>query len=231
MVETRKLVIEIAVPLLLGIVSAGCGSDSSADIEYFALGASDATGIGATPLTNGYVYRIRDGIEARGKEVDLENLGIPGAEIDNISSIEIPFLERDEPELVTLFTGANDLIDGDDPTVFEQDLQELLQDIRSKAEGGALVVVANLPDLTKAPRFVDDPDPDVTAARVSAFNAAIERQTADAGAMLVDLFSIPLEADLTRDEDGFHPNDAGHQRIADEFLKVIIPQLFPEQNG
>jgi lysophospholipase L1-like esterase len=27
------------------------------------------------------------------------------------------------------------------------------------------------------------------------------------------------------DEDGFHPNDEGHQRIADEFLDVILPAL------
>jgi lysophospholipase L1-like esterase len=27
------------------------------------------------------------------------------------------------------------------------------------------------------------------------------------------------------DEDGFHPNDEGHRRIAEEFLDVILPAL------
>jgi len=208
-------------------LGAGCGSGSGADIEYVALGASDAAGIGATPLTNGYVYRIQAGIEERGKDVELENLGIPGAKIGNIDDFEIVFLRRDKPSLVTLFTGPNDLVSGDDPVRFESDLNELLKKIIDGSGPDLVLAVANIPDLTKLPTFVSEPDADVTPARIQAYNAAIKRQTLAVGGILVDLNATPVSPSLVNDDDGFHPNDAGHQAIADEFLRVVAPVLFP----
>lgn len=214
--------------LCLSFFITSCGGSSSgsgADIDYVALGASDATGIGATPLTNGYVFLIEEGVENNGQEVNLINLGIPGAEIDEIDDVELPILDRSGADLVTVFTGPNDLIDGDDPAVFEQDLNDLLMDLRNSIGPSGIIAVANVPDLTMAPRFRDDPDPDVTSARISAFNQAIARQAAAVNASLVNLFSLPINDDLTSDQDGFHPNDRGHRVIADAFLAVILPQI------
>lgn len=212
--------------IFLSFILTACGSGSSADLEYVALGASDAFGIGATPITNGYVYLIEEGIEANGRETELENLGIPGAEIDNIKNLEFPFLDRDEPNLVTLSTGVNDIIDGDDPVAFfEEDLKELLEKIRDNTKDNAIIAISNIPNLLQVPRFIEEPDGDVTAARIIAFNQAFARQAAAAGALLVDLNSLPINESLNRDEDGFHPNDAGHRAIADAFLNVIVPQL------
>jgi hypothetical protein len=42
---------------------------------------------------------------------------------------------------------------------------------------------------------------------------------------LVDPDAEPVEDDLVSDKDGFQPNDEGHRRIAEEFLKVILPAL------
>lgn len=208
-------------PILLMLLLSSCGNGSDADIEYDALGASDTTGIGATPLSNGWVFRVKEELENNGKDTELENLGIPGAEISQLNNAERPLAELDNPDLITVFTGVNDLIDGDDPGQFEEDLGVLLGGLRSDTK--AVVVVANLPDLTRLPRFVDDPDSDVTSARVAAYNAAIARQAAATGCHLVDLFSIPVGDSLTTDADGFHPNDEGHRIIAEEFLKVIKP--------
>jgi lysophospholipase L1-like esterase len=44
-------------------------------------------------------------------------------------------------------------------------------------------------------------------------------------AKLIDFFAIPVQDDLVFDVDGFHPNNAGHQAIAREFLRVILPTL------
>src|SRR5919106_1131400 len=100
---------------------AGCagGALDDEDILYTAVGASDAVGIGATPLTNGYVYLIRDALEDSGKEVELINLGIPAANTDPIEDAVQAFLQTGaEPSLVTIWVGANDIIDGVDPDDF-----------------------------------------------------------------------------------------------------------------
>jgi hypothetical protein len=76
----------IAVAALV-VFASGCASHRLDEnkILYMAIGASDAVGIGATPLTHGYVFRIKDELENRGKNVDLLDLGIPGANLDTIA--------------------------------------------------------------------------------------------------------------------------------------------------
>lgn len=220
--------------LLVMIIHGGCGgssggggSESGGDpIAYAALGASDVVGVGATPLTNGYVYLLKDSLENEtGKSVDLENLGIPGAQIKQIKNIEVEILKRSaQPDLITLSTGANDLIAGDNVRSFESGLGEVLSELRGISPS-AIIAISNLPDLTKLPRFQEDPDRDVTESRVRSFNAAITRQATRYNAVLVDLYSVPLQDSFVNEIDGFHPSDAGHRAIADAFMSALQPYI------
>jgi lysophospholipase L1-like esterase len=219
--------------LIIGVVLlSACGSSSGEEspppvtgtLTYLALGASDAFGIGALPLENGYVYRIDKALDnERTEPVDLRNLGVPGALANDIlDALEIALAIGIRPHLVTLWTGANDLTRGRSPAEFEADLKTILA--RLSQEADALIFIADLPDLTALPRFVMEPDPDVTAERLTAFNGIIEAQAALHGVTVVRLSALPVEADLTS-QDGFHPSDAGHARIAEAFLQIIRPAL------
>ena len=54
--------------LALGLgACAGSPPEPPERIVYLAIGASDAAGIGAEPLTNGYVFRIADDLDRRGQ--------------------------------------------------------------------------------------------------------------------------------------------------------------------
>jgi acyl-CoA thioesterase-1 len=193
-------------------------------VIYLAIGASDAAGVGAEPLTNGYVFRIAEELDQHVNEVFLAPLAIPGANTEQLDGALELFLESEiEPDLVTVWTGANDVIRGEDADDFEDELEDMFERLRDRTDG--LIVAANIPDLTELPRFRDDPDDDVTRERVEEFNDAIAERAEDHDVLLVDLYSEPVEDDLVSDEDGFHPNDEGHKRIADEFLDVILPAL------
>jgi acyl-CoA thioesterase-1 len=193
-------------------------------IVYLAIGASDAAGIGAEPLTNGYVFRIADDLDRRVDQVFLAPLAIPGAATGQLDDALDLLLESGiEPDLVTVWTGANDVVQGEDADDFEDHLEDLLDRLRDRTDG--VIAIANLPDLTELPRFREEPDDDVTRARIEDFNEAIADQADDHDALLVDLYSQPIEDELVSDKDGFHPNDEGHRRIADEFLEVILPAL------
>ncbi len=209
--------------MFLSLSFSGCGDRSHADIHYTAIGASDAVGVGASPVTNGYVYRIDEGLDNSGQDTALLNLGIPGAEIREIKNIELPLLLEGDPDLVTIFTGGNDLVGGVSVEDFETDLGTLLSTIRE--DTSAFIVIATLPDITKAERFVEEPDGDVTLLRLNSFNSAIVRQAANYRASVVDLRNFDVGANVTA-EDGYHPNNEGHQILADEFLKVIRPHAF-----
>jgi lysophospholipase L1-like esterase len=193
-------------------------------LVYLAIGASDAAGVGAEPLTNGYVFRIADELDDRIDEVFLAPLAIPGAGTEQLdAALERLLATEIEPGLVTVWTGANDIIQGEDVDDFEDALEDMFERLRDRTDG--VIVAANIPDLTQLPRFREDPDEDVTRERVEAFNAAIAEQAADYDVLLVDLFAEPVEDDLVSDKDGFHPNDEGHRRIAEKFLEVILPAL------
>jgi acyl-CoA thioesterase I len=193
-------------------------------LVYLAIGASDAAGVGAEPLTNGYVFRIADELDDRIDKVFLAPLAIPGAGTEQLdAALERLLATEIEPGLVTVWTGANDVIQGEDTGDFEDALEDMFERLRDRTDG--VIVAANIPDLTQLPRFREDPDEDVTRERVEAFNAAIAEQAEDYDVLLVDLYAEPVEDDLVSDKDGFHPNDEGHRRIAEKFLEVILPAL------
>lgn len=193
-------------------------------VNYVALGASDAFGIGASPITRGYVYRIKDGFEDRGRKVNLLNLGIPTADIPAIKKTAKAALKRDkEIDLITIWTGANDLIAGDDVKDFEEDLESMLARIRDKSN--AFIVIMNLPDLTQIKRFREKPHKRVTAERVTTFNQAITRQAQKYNVPIVDFFKAAPGDMLVSKKDGFHPNNDGHQKIADLYLQIVLPKF------
>ena len=214
--------------ILVGCVSVlACATPRKArkiEFVYLALGASDATGVGALPLTDGYVFLIKRELDKRIPGVALVNLGVPAARVDLIKEqVRIATQINAKAHLVTLWTGANDLVHGDDPKTFQEDLRFILQNVRKSI--AKTIVVANLPDLTQLPRFRTNPSPVITIGRVQAFNRAIEQEARAADATLVNLFAEPVRDDLVFDLDGFHPNNAGHREIARLFLQVIVPKL------
>ena len=193
------------------------------DLVYMAIGASDALGVGAQPFTDGYVFRIEDALDDRDTNVQLVNVGVPGANVETITdAVQLALQAGPEPDLVTIWVGANDVIDGEDPAEFEEELDNLLDEFDGS---GATVAIADLPDLTQLPRFVEDPDPDVTSSRLTAFNDAIHDQAEAHDAVLVSLAGQEVEERFVSDADGFHPNDLGHAAIAELFLDAIGPEL------
>ena len=114
-------------------------------IVYLAIGASDAAGVGATPLTRGYVFRIADELDERVDEVFLAPLAIPDAGTEQLDAALELLLETEiEPNLVTVWTGANDVIDGADADDFEDALEDMFERLRERTDG--VIVAANIPD-------------------------------------------------------------------------------------
>lgn len=198
--------------------SSSSSNDSQSEREYVALGASDATGIGASPLTNGYVFQIHESLNANEEDFDLINLGIPGAEADDVVDTELPVATNVGPELVTIWLGANDVVAGRSPSDFGLNISDILAELRR--DTGASIFIATVPDLTRLPRYISEPDPDVTLERIQLFNDRIRSAAMQFNATIVDLSAVAFDESEVSD-DGFHPNDEGHQLIASLFLEAI----------
>ena len=102
-------------------------------------------------------------------------------------------------------------------------MENILQHLRQ--DDSVFIVIMNLPDLTQIKRFRKEPDKHVTPDRVAAFNQAITRQAQKYNVPIVDFFSDAPGDMLVSKIDGFHPNNEGHQRIAELFLVIILPEF------
>lgn len=215
-----KIMTRILLGLIVTLTISACGSGS--DFTYVAIGASDATGIGAEPPTEGYTFLIADRLDEI-EDTAFLNLGIPGGETEEFVDVELPAATAANPDLVTIWAGPNDLVDGDTTEEFERNLDDLLSGLREDSD--TLIVIGTIPDITILPRFQETPDPDVTAARIAAYNEIILRLAGQYGASIADLRQFDPTPNLVNDEDGFHPSNAGHAVIAGIYLDVIEPLL------
>jgi lysophospholipase L1-like esterase len=203
---------------------------------YVAIGASETRGQGTdNPLRQAWPQDVFRALPAN---YSLINLGVPGATVADALADEVPFAERLHPALVTVWLNVNDLLSLVPPDRYATQLGELIGRLRST---GATVLVANTPPLDRLPAYLacEDPSahpgvcsdavprpvpaPQVVDAAVDAYNVAIAAVVAQHGARLVDLHAAGLAARARGQEsslvsaDGFHPNAAGAQLVADQF--------------
>ena len=189
---------------------------------YAAMGASDAIGYGAFPPTAGYVGLIGARVTELRPGARVRNFGIIDGRIDDFIDVELPQTIAANPDLVTVWTGSNDIWAGADPATFEAGLRTLLQQLRAHTH--AMVFVGDLPDLTKAPLFISEPSFQITSERISDFNFRIAAVAAETGCVLVRLSEMSVNPTLFT-SDGFHPNNDGYRLMADYFLAEIEPRL------
>lgn len=193
-------------------------------LVYNAIGASDSLGVGAFPLSDGYTFRIQDELKDQGRNVALFHIGIPGANTDIIANAAKTAAERGvSAELATIWVGANDLVSGVPVETFALDLHNLLSAVQEDMQ--AYVILANIPPLPEFPSFIEDPSPEVTEDRVAQYNTVIKNQALARGIPIVDLSNDTIDGHLVNDFDGLHPDDDGHERLAQLFMKMIRPVL------
>jgi lysophospholipase L1-like esterase len=194
------------------------------DFLYGAVGTGGILGVGAFPLSNGYTFRIRSELQDQGRNAGLLQIGIPGANTDIIVHAVRKAADSGlEIELATVWVGANDLVNGVPADDFAADFDALLTLLQD--EMGAYVVVANLPPLQTFPNFVEEPVPEVTEQRLAQYNGAINGQAVVRGIPVVNLVDDAIRAHLVVDFDGLHPDDEGHERLANLFMALIRPAL------
>jgi acyl-CoA thioesterase I len=185
---------------------------------FVALGASDAVGVGASdPATGGWPPRVHASLSA---ETQLLNLGISGATMRDVVDRQLQAASDAHPALVVIWPGVNDLRAFVPRETFARRLDQVLDTLSGN---GTQVIVLNVPQLHLLPAFVVFP-PQILDGIVREWNDAIAEVVERHNATLVDLYGGSLELTAHPEyisEDGFHPSDAGYQRIADLILAEV----------
>ena len=166
---------------------------------WVALGDSMTQGIGTAGIGAGWVGQASRRLATAYRIV---NLSRSGATVADVLAAQLPALRAlgEQPELVTLLIGSNDLM-GRERTELPGRFAELLDRLPRGT------VVANLPNPTRT---------------ATAVNALLARAAASGTIVVADLTtSRPPSWRGRLAEDHFHPNAAGYGSLADAFVEAI----------
>ena len=180
--------------------------------RYVAIGDSSTEGLDDPDGRGGYrgwSSRLAERVAAsQSTPLLYANLAVRGRTTRKIRNEQLESAAGMRPDLVTLFSGTNDVVKP------QFDADEVASDVehmqRTLIAGGATMLGFTLPDLSLVM-----PIGRLIAGRVRALNDGLRRAAAASGAILVDVAKYPVAGDPRLwSQDRLHANSAGHERIA-----------------
>jgi lysophospholipase L1-like esterase len=187
-------------------------------LAYAALGASETFGIGASPITQGYAYRLRDDLGL--SPSSFVDAGIPGTTLGDAYETELANALAIQPSVCTVFFGVNDIRAGVPLPRFTSDLTDLVTTLR---RAPARVLVIGVPDLTDLPALRSIGGAEL-AGLTRQWNAAMRQVASATGAAFLDLGGLSQELAAHPEDvapDGLHPSNLGHARLAAVILSAL----------
>ena len=157
----------------------------------------------------GWSRRLAQKIADVQGELLYANLGVHGLTTREIRERQLAAACSLEPDLVTLFSGTNDVINRRfDPESIEADIRSMHETLFHA--GASRILTFTLPDLTPIM-----PIAKFLAGRIRELNSIVLRVSSETGATALDLASVPLAVHPALwHEDRIHANSEGHRRIA-----------------
>jgi lysophospholipase L1-like esterase len=198
------------------------GDVEAPPLTFVVLGDSTAAGVGAGSVDDSYPVRLaRRVARERFFRVRLVGLGTSGARVRDVLVEQLPRALEEDPDVVVVAVGANDVTHATRLDAVADDTRALL---RRLEESGAAVVVAGPPDM-RSPVFLE-PLRTIVGWRGNAVAARIEGVARAAGVPVVPLADgtrehFAADPDRYYSEDDFHPGPAGYGLWAD----VIYPYV------
>jgi lysophospholipase L1-like esterase len=180
--------------------------------RYVAIGDSSTEGLDDPDGQGGYrgwANRLAALIAAAQPSPLLyANLGVRGCSTRQVRDEQLEHAAALRPDLVTLFSGTNDVVAlRFDAGAVARDVEQMQ---RRLIGAGATVLGFTLPDLSSVLPLARP-----IAGRVRALNDALRSAAAASGAMLVDFAQHPVGSDPRLwSLDRIHANSTGHARIA-----------------
>lgn len=173
-------------------------------------------------LTAGYGIDIEDSYPAQlekrliddGYKVRVINMGVSG-ETTTAGLDRVDFVLSQNPDLILLGLGANDMLRGTSPTVTAKNLDSIVSKITA----------AKIPLVLLGMQSAASNGREFTAA----FNAIYPNLSKKYTAELVPFFleGVVLKSDLNT-QDGIHPNKDGYAYIVENHILPVVKNIIPK---
>jgi len=198
-------------------------TEKSQLITYVAIGDSLTSGVGASSVSSTLPALLAEKIAAtRGMEVNVKNLGVPGATSFEILTGSVIDAGQYNPDIITLFIGTNDMHNFVPLEKFKSNLTAAVKALQYSTK--AKIYLINLPYLG-ASDLVLSPYDLYFDYELGQFNAIISQVAEDTSVQLIDLYDASKKA--FKDDknvyslDRFHPSDKGYEL----WSEIIYDQL------
>lgn len=205
------------------------GSPDDRSLRFVVLGDSTAAGLGAGDPKDAYATLLSERLADQGYRVRLTALGVSGARVRDVLEEQVPVALGEDPDLVFVGIGANDVTHLTPLSSIERDMGAALDRLLGT---GAAVAVAGPPDMRAAAWL--EPLRSLAGWRGRQVADAIEKVALSRDIPVVQLAELagPYFASHPDDAyapDDFHPGPGGYRAWADAIFPELISAL--EANG
>ncbi len=185
-------------------------------LRIMAYGDSLVHGYGLPP-DDTFPAQLEGALDARGFQVEVINAGNSG-ETSKGGRDRLAWTLADEPDILVLVLGANDMLRGLNPQAMEENLAAILEELQRR---GIRVLLAGM----KAQRGLG-------GQYVEAFDGIYPALAERYGVAFYPFFLEGVAADPALNQsDGLHPNAEGVETIVEKMLPYLIPLIEEERTA
>lgn len=189
---------------------------ATSSLIYSSLGDSLTAGVGVDNYQEAYPYLLATKLSGNGREIILKNHSFPGANTIDLINDLLPEAIRDNPDIVTVLIGVNDIHNQVPLSDFKDNYEQILSQLTKETK--ARIYVVNIPfigadTLMLAPyQFYFDRE-------TKKFNAVIRELAIKYKVNYVDLYTPTLSLFKKSGDyysaDLFHPSASGYKLWAE----------------
>lgn len=181
------------------------------DFKYVALGDSLTYGFGASNYKETFPFVFAQKLSPNYKKIEILNLAVSGAISSELLAGQLPKALAQNPDLVTIMVGTNDVHDFIKPEDFKKTLEETVKSLKKNTQTKILLI--NIPYLGTSTQVLP-PYNIFFDRKINAFNKIIKTVAIEQQVNFFDLYSvskIPFEKDPSLYSiDNFHPSGKGY---------------------
>lgn len=191
-------------------------------LVYAALGDSLSAGVGTEDYKEILPYLLAEKFSDGKKSATLKNHSVPGVETIGVITYLLPEAINDNPDIVTVLIGVNDIHNKVSADVFAKNYEEILS--RLTKETKATVYAISIPFIG-ASSLMLPPYQALFDARTRQFNVIIKNLAAKYSVKYIDLYTPTVELfkrpGSHYSKDLFHPSASGYKLWADTIYDNI----------
>lgn len=187
------------------------GGKGERSMKYVALGDSLTYGLGASSYQGTFPYALSQKLLNKYKSVEVINLAVSGAVVDDLLSDQLPPAIKEQPDFVTILIGTNDVHGFADEQKFRSSLEYIINQLKKNTKAEILLI--NIPYLG-SDDLILFPHDKIVDSKITEFNQMIQEVANLTDVKYFDLYNSAKDYFEKDSElyssDQFHPSDKGY---------------------